>query len=414
LIYHYYNYFMAFLSKKEKDNKQEKKKKPVWREWLDAAVFAIIAATIIRTFLFEAYTIPTGSMEGSLLVNDFLFVSKVAYGPRIPMTPLAVPLVHNTMPLTGGKSYTDAVQWKYHRLPGFGNVERYDVVVFNFPAGDTVALEVQQDKDYYALLRESNYDRQGIKNNYTVISRPVDKEENYIKRCIGIAGDVVEVKDAIVYVNGEKAKSFPHSKLFYTVKTNETGFSDDFLEENNIEKFASDGRNYMLGIENQDVDMVKKLSNVIFIQPMLQPKGVVPEETGQWTYPQDTVNFKWNRDNYGPITIPKAGTTVQLTPQNIALYRRVIKNYEGNNIEEHDGKIFINDKEAASYTFKMDYYWMMGDNRDNSADSRYWGFVPIDHVVGKAWFVWLSYSKEGLFHGLRWKRLFHSIHSLEK
>ena len=402
---------MPFWKKNTEATEKPRKKKSIIREWVDAAVFAIVAATLIRLFLFEAYTIPTASMEGSMLVNDYLFVSKLAYGPRLPMTPLAIPLVHNTMPITGGKSYTDMVQWGYHRLPGFGKINRYDVVVFNFPAGDTVALEVQADEDYYALLRKNNYNRELVKANYTVMPRPVDKEENFIKRNIGLPGDIVEVRDGIVYVNGQQAPMFPHSKLNYIVKTNGNLFGDDFLEENRIEQYTTDERStVILNIENSLVDMVRKQPNVVAMQPYIFPKG----NTMDWAYPQDTANFKWNRDNYGPVTIPKEGTTVALTPQNVSLYRRVIANYEGNKLEEKEGKIFINGKESASYTFKMDYYWMMGDNRDNSADSRYWGFVPIDHVVGKAWFVWFSYGKDGMFRDMRWRRMFRSIKSLEQ
>ncbi len=400
---------MAFWNKKEKKEDNNKKKKSVAREWLDAGLFAIVAATLIRTFLFEAYTIPTASMEGSMLINDYLFVSKLAYGPRVPNTPIAFPLVHNTMPITGGKSYTEAWKVGYHRLPGFGKIQRYDVVVFNFPAGDTVALEVQQDEDYYSLLRQYNYNRELVKNSFTILTRPVDKKENFIKRNIGLPGDVVEVRDAIVYVNNEKAPIFPHSKLLYYVKTNGNMFSDEFLEENSIESKRSNGSVYELNVPNDGVEILKKQPNVKEVTPELIPKG----NTEDWAYPQDTANFKWNRDNYGPVTIPKEGATINLTTQNISLYRRVIANYEGNKLDLKDGKIFINDKETNTYTFKMDYYWMMGDNRDNSADSRYWGFVPIDHVVGKAWFVWFSYGKS-IFGNMRWNRMFRSIKSLEK
>ncbi len=398
---------MPFWKKKDKENK---KRKSVWREWLDAAIFAIVAATIIRLFLFEAYTIPTGSMEGSLLVNDYLFVSKLAYGPRIPMTPLAIPLVHNTMPLTGGKSYTEAVQWKYHRWPGFGHIERYDVVVFNYPGGDTV-MEERPGDDYYSALRgEFNGNRELMKTSYHIITRPVDKKENYIKRCVALPGDKLEVKDAILYINDQPATRYPHQKLLYQVQTKDFGISDDFVEENGIDRMPM-GSSYLYNLANDQVDMVKKLSQVVSVTPFLYPKGYT-EDGGP--FPQDTVHFKWNRDNYGPIVIPKAGVTVQINPDNIALYRRVIANYEGNKLEERDGKIFINGQEAGSYTFKMDYYWMMGDNRDNSLDSRYWGYVPIDHVVGKAWFVWLSFGKGGMLHDMHWKRLFRGIHSLEQ
>jgi signal peptidase I len=393
---------LAFWRKQEKP----RKKKSVLREWLDAAIFAIVAATIIRTFFVEAYTIPTGSMEGSLLVNDYLFVSKMSYGARIPMTPLSFPLVHNTMPITGGKSYSEAVQWKYRRLPGFGDVERYDVVVFNYPAGDTVALEVQQEKDYYSLVREYGGNRELVKGSYTVTHRPVDKKENYIKRCMGVPGDKIQIVDGLVHVNDKPATLFPHAKLTYEVHTKGYGLSPDFLEENNIEVFQSNGVAYYVNVANDKVNVLKSQPNVASIKPAVFPQGF----TGDWAFPQDTVNFKWNRDNFGPLMIPKKGATVTLTPQNIALYRRIIFNYEKNSLEERNGQFVINGQPTNTYTFKMNYYWMMGDNRHNSLDSRYWGFVPEDHVVGKAWFVWLSYDQKGM----RWNRLLRSIPTLEK
>ncbi len=398
---------MALLQKKNKENKDTKKKKPVWREWLDAGVFAIVAATLIRTFVFEAYTIPTGSMEGSMLVNDYLFVSKLSYGPRIPMTPLAVPLVHNTMPFTGGVSYTQAVQWGYHRIPGFGHVERNDVVVFNYPAGDTVVVDRPAD-DYYSILRdEFGNDREALYNSHKIIARPVDKTENYIKRCVGLPGDKLEVRDGILYINDRPGQRFPHQKLWYSIKGQAPGIAA-YMDENEIE--AVQGLNGIYFLENVQAEELSKIAGAE-VKPIIYPKGVITE---LGVFPHDTTNFKFNRDNFGPIVLPKEGVTVQLNAQNIALYRRIIRNYELNKLEEKDGKIFINDKEATSYTFKMDYYWMMGDNRDNSLDSRYWGFVPVDHVVGKAWFVWFSYHKEGMSHGIRWKRLFHSVHSLEQ
>ena len=398
---------LAFWKKKDAT---PKKKKVWWREWADALLFAVVAATIIRTFFIEAYTIPTGSMEGSLLVNDYLFVSKMSYGPRVPNTPLAMPLVHNTMPLTGGKSYTEAVQWDYHRWWGFGNVERYDVVVFNFPNGDTVVAEAP-DQDYYQLCRM--YGRDAVVGANTIITRPVDKKENYIKRCMGVPGDKLEIRNGVAYVNDKMATVFPHSKSTYFVQTNGQFISQDFLEENDIEDGQPVGNNvFEFSLENEDVAKMKQQPGVTAVTPANQKPGYVPLNPGEWTFPQDTANFKWNVDNFGPILLPKKGATVQLTPQNISLYRRIIYNYEKNKLEERNGKIFINGTEANSYTFKMDYYWMMGDNRHNSLDSRYWGFVPEDHVVGKASFVWLSH-KESLFK-LRWKRLFHSVSSLSK
>lgn len=407
---------MAFWNKKDNDEKTIKKKKPVWREWLDAGLFAVVAATLIRTFVFEAYTIPTGSMEGSMLVNDYLFVSKMSYGPRIPMTPLAFPLVHNSLPLTGGKSYVESVQWKYRRWPGFGNIERNDVVVFNFPAGDTVMADRPADDIYAALRDEYNYDRDAMNAAHKILVRPVDKKENYIKRCVGLPGDKLEVRDAVLYINDKPGVQFPHQKFTYALNTSQALISQ-YVNDNELE--MDNKQNYFL--ENVQVDEIRKFAKPGDIIQDIAPKGQIPvrgylggRTIYDYVYPADTTNFKWNCDNYGPIVIPKEGATVAINPQNIALYRRVIRNYERNKLEEKDGKIYINDKEATSYTFKMDYYWLMGDNRHNSLDSRYWGFVPIDHVVGKAWFVWFSYHKEGMGKGIRWSRLFHSVHSLEK
>lgn len=399
---------LAFWKKKEAS--QPKKKKSFIREWVDAAVFAIVAASIIRIFLVEAYTIPTGSMEGSLLVNDYLFVSKVSYGARTPMTPLAVPLVHNTLPFFNCKSYTELVQWGYHRLPGFGHIERNDVVVFNFPAGDTVALEVQQDQDYYSLLRNYNNDRAFVKNNFTVLSRPVDKKENYIKRCVGIPGDTIEVRGGYLYVDNKLSKQYPHAKMTYTIATNGQVSLDEFVEEQDMNpeelNYDPNSKMYIANLSNDQVAAIKKMNGVIAIAPFVLDKN----DTRDNAFPNDTANFKWNRDFYGPFIVPKAGQQVTLSLQNIALYQRIIANYEHNSLDIKDGKIFINGKETTTYTFQMNYYWMMGDNRHNSADSRYFGFVPDDHIVGKAWFVWLSFGNKGI----RWNRLFRSIAHLEQ
>lgn len=399
---------LAFWKKKE--DTTPKKKKSFIREWVDAAVFAIVAASIIRIFLVEAYTIPTGSMEGSLLVNDYLFVSKVSYGARTPMTPLAVPLVHNTLPFFNCKSYTELVQWGYHRLPGLGHIERNDVVVFNFPAGDTVALEVQQDQDYYALLRNYNNDREFVKNNFTVLSRPVDKKENYIKRCVGIPGDTIEVRGGYLYIGNKLSVQYPHSKMTYTIATNGQVSLDEFIEEQDMNpdevNYDPNSKMYLANLANDQVAAIKKMKGVLAVAPYVLAKN----DTRDNAYPNDTANFKWNRDFYGPLVVPKAGQQVALTLQNIALYQRIIANYEHNDLAIKDGKIFINGKESNSYTFQMNYYWMMGDNRHNSADSRYFGFVPDDHIVGKAWFVWLSFGNKGI----RWNRLFRSISHLEK
>ncbi|MGN6569440.1 MAG: signal peptidase I, partial [Flavipsychrobacter sp.] len=271
---------MAFWRKKE-----NKKKKSWWREWLDAAIFAIVAATLIRTFLFEAYTIPSGSMEGTMLINDYLFVSKLAYGPRIPMTPLAVPLVHNTMPIFGGRSYTTAVQWKYHRLPGFGHVQRNDVVVFNGPDGDT-AIADHGEVDYYQMCRL--YGRDAILSQFKIVTHPTDKKDNLIKRCIGIPGDVVEVRNGRVYVNGQPNTLFPHAKLNYLVHTNGMAPS---LDENLEFVKQLNANTYIYNLENDQIDGVKKAMNVTGVEPDIEiPAGVAPAQPGEWVFPLDTAN----------------------------------------------------------------------------------------------------------------------------
>lgn len=410
---------LAFWKKKKVD--PNKKKKPVWREWLDAGLFAIVAATLIRTFFIEAYTIPSGSMEGTMLINDYLFVSKVAYGPRMPMTPLAIPLVHNTMPIFGGKSYTDAVQWKYRRLPGFGTVKRNDVVVFNFPNNDTAML-FDPAQDYYTYLRLNG--REWINNNTEIVTRPVDKKENYIKRCVGVPGDVIEVRDGVVFVNGKQGEMFPHQRMDYMVYATGNFFiAEDYAIEHHIlPKGGNPTQGYVYEMEYETVAEVSKLPGVTKVTTAAAPKGEAGQGSGMM-YPQGYQNvLKWNLDNYGPILIPKKGMTINLTPANVGIYQRDIQVYEKNQFEEKNGKYFINGKEAATYTFKMDYYWLMGDNRHNSADSRFWGFVPEDHVVGKASFVWLSYGSSGpegsndaySQKGIRWSRLLRSVGSLQK
>lgn len=388
-----------------------KYKKSVTREWIDAIIFAVVAASIIRIFMVEAYTIPTSSMEKSLLVGDFLFVSKLSYGPKLPNTPLAFPFVHHTMPLTKyTKSYLEWIKWPYYRFPGFTSIKHNDVVVFNYPDGDTVALKIQ-NQSYYALVREFGYDRVwNDKYNFgDIVARPVDKRENYIKRCIALPGDTLEIRDEIVYVNGKAAPIPAESQFKYIVTTDGSTINKKVLDKLNIteEIGTTDNGDLVLTLTQSSVDKIKALGNVKSVEKLIQPKGLWQP----YTFPFDST-YPWNVDNYGPLYIPKAGTTVALNLQTLPLYQRIIEAYELNKLEVKEGKIFINGKESTSYTFKMDYYWMMGDNRHNSADSRYWGFVPIDHIVGKAVFVWLSLdSNKSLFGGkIRWNKLLRTVH----
>jgi signal peptidase I len=395
-----------FWEKKATD--PNKKKKSKTREWADAIIFAVIAATIIRVFFIEAYTIPTGSMERSLMIGDFLFVSKVNYGARIPMTPVAFPFAHHTMPITGGKAYWEGVQWKYRRLPGLSDIKRNDVVVFNFPEGDTVALEAQ-DQNYYNLVRSMGH--AAVNSQFTVTSRPVDKRENYIKRCIGIGGDVITMKGGVVSVNGKPEKLVPTGQITYAVKMKSTDVNFDVFTElgfdinSDISSLGQENMFQFVGTEEMMAE-VKKLDFVVSVQEDTAPADYADVSV----FPQDK-NRVWNVDNIGPITVPKKGWTVKLDSVTMPLYERAIRIYEGNRLEKAADGWLINGQKTDSYTFRMDYYWMMGDNRHNSLDSRFFGFVPEDHVVGKALFIWMSVKEQGSFFSkIRWSRIFKGIH----
>ena len=348
-------------------------RKTVFREWVDAIIFAVIAATIIRTFFIEAYTIPTPSMEKSLLVGDFLFVSKVSYGARIPNTPLSFPFAHHTMPIFGGKSYLEWIKIGYHRLPGFGKVKHGDCVVFNWPAENE--------------------------------GRPVDKKENYIKRCIGTPGDTLSIVEREVYINGVKDNLPKSSQSSYHVVTDGTGFSERALSRLGLRGDTLSPLEYNYHLTRAEAEELKTFGNVKQIDANTVPKGYFQP----FIFPFES-KYNWNVDNFGPIWIPKKGMTITLDSNNIAFYRKCIGEYEGNKLEEKNGQFIINGQVATQYTFKMDYYFMMGDNRHDSADSRFWGFVPEDHIVGKAVFIWMSWDTDGSFFSkVRWSRLFHTI-----
>ena len=392
----------------------KKHKKKAWREWVDAAIFAIVAATLIRTFVFEAYTIPSGSMEKTLLIKDFLFVSKLSYGPRIPNTPLSVPFVHNYLPGSSRKSYSEAIQIPYTRWFG-SSPKRGDVVVFNFPAGDTVINkeDYQSKHPYYQLCRElGNGDvdkgRQIILNDpeqYPLAVHPADKTDNYIKRCVAVAGDTVQIINSDVYLNGEKQKLPPYSQLDYDVTTTQP-LDGDFAKSefdvdifNPQESMAMNNNRYRLLLTAKSVEKMKASPLIKSIQPVVDTLPAYNAAFEDYVY-----NNKWTVDNYGKIWVPKKGSSLILNDSTYSIYQRVIRVYEKNDLVVKGGKYFINRKETTSYTFKMDYYWMMGDNRHQSQDSRFWGFVPEDRIVGKAWMIWFSYDGSP-----RWKRFFNIV-----
>ena len=364
-----------FWKKKEK---KEKKKKSELRTWVEAIAFAVVAAHILRTFFIEAYTIPTSSMEKSMLIGDFLFVSKLAYGPRVPMTPVAVPLVHHTIPGTKKKSYSEIVKVPYHRMKGLGDIKRNDCVVFNWPAEK--------------------------------LNRPVDKKENYVKRCVGIAGDKIEIVNGQLMVNDEpQAEPEGMKKQFtYNVKTKGSGLNPKLLYKKFDITEGSRGSNmneYNLFLTDEALEGLNEFKNVKSITQNIDTTYNSP----QYYFPNNNDHL-WNIDNYGPILIPKKGSSIDLTIENIDLYKDIIEIYEENTLKILENNIYINDSLASSYKFKMNYYWMMGDNRHNSADSRMWGFLPENHVVGKALFVWMSWDKNGKgLNKIRWDRLFSSV-----
>ena len=432
----------VYITKKIKWQWWKEAEKPVKfvMSWVDALVFALVAVYFINLFFFQNYVIPSSSLEKSLLTGDYLFVSKVSYGPRIPETPLTMPLTQHTLPVVDCKSYIEWPHWEYRRVKGLGKVELNDIVVFNYPAGDTLCSAPQyQSYDYYGMCYSIGYQiytqrpnpdslsamdrikyfntiyeagREELRRNQQeygeITTRPTDRREKYVKRCVGLRGETLQIKNRIVYLDGKANKEPENVQYSYYVKLRQR-LPEEMLKE--------------LGISNEDLLSLNSAGYMPLtkraVAMLSQRKDLVEsieintDASDLEIYPLNG-NKHWTRDNYGPIWIPAKGKSINLTLDNIAVYERPIRVYEGNDLKITDGKIFINGKEAKSYTFKMDYYWMMGDNRHNSADSRYWGFVPEDHIVGKPIFIWWSSDPDrNGFSGIRWNRLFRFVDNIK-
>ena len=370
--------------------------------WIDAIVWATVVATLVHLFVFQLYVVPTSSMEKTILIGDYLYVDKLAYGPQVPNTPIAMPFVFNTMPFSDTqKSYSECIKWDYHRLRGFGRVEREDVVVFNFPAGDTVMLE-NQAECYYDKLRDykQRYGEKGrerLYQDYTIVSRPVDKRENYIKRCVAIAGDTLQIVNSQLFVNGEMQPACEERQHVYFIETT-APLSDYMLARLDITEFYGEYPYYYFTTTDSGAAELERYASVTKV---VRYNNTTPTLD---VYPHDA-RYAWTQDNYGPLWVPKRGATIEINTENLPLYERIIDQYEGHDLRVDGDKIFIDGVESTTYTFAMDYYFMMGDNRHNSLDSRFWGFVPEDHIVGKAQFIAFSKNEEGI----RWKRLFKAI-----
>ncbi len=434
--------FDVYITKKIKWQWWRDSERPVRfiMSWIDALVFALVAVYFINQFFFQNYVIPSSSLEKSLLTGDYLFVSKVSYGPRIPQTPLTMPLTQHTLPVFDCKSYIEWPHWDYRRVEGLGKVKLNDIVVFNYPAGDTLvtapqyqaadyyqmcyafgyqliengpavdSLSLEQQRKWYELVYNTgrNYILQNKPVYGSVITRPVDRRENYVKRCVGLPGQTLQIKNRVVYLDGKANKEPDNVQYTYYVKLKQN-IPEELLEQLGIsmEDLASLNETGCIPLTSTAAKVLSKRKDVV------SSIRINDDEMTGDLYPLNA-NTGWTRNNYGPIWIPQKGKTIHLDLKNLPIYERPISVYENNDLKVKDGKIFINGKQTNTYTFKMDYYWMMGDNRHNSADSRYWGFVPEDHVVGKPIFIWWSSDPDrNGFSGIRWSRIFSFVDNIK-
>ena len=434
--------FDVYITKKIKWQWWKERENPVKfiMSWVDAIVFALVAVYFINLFFFQNYVIPSSSLEKSLLTGDYLFVSKVSYGPRIPETPLTMPLTQHTLPVFQCKSYIEWPDWDYRRVKGLGTVQLNDIVVFNYPAGDTIVTDMRyQAYDYYRLCYGYGYQmypnapiadslsaeerlqffnevfslgRKYIEMNPgefgQIDSRPADRRENYVKRCVGLPGQTLEIKDRIIFLDGKENKEPDNAQFSYRLKLKRHLTDEEMLElQITMEDLMQLNQMGYMPLTRQAAKYLKE-------HPDMAESVEINTEASDWDIYPLNGNKHWTHDNYGPIWIPKKGESIELTLDNLPIYERPIRVYEHNDLQVRDGKIYINGQQATSYTFKMDYYWMMGDNRHNSADSRYWGFVPEDHIVGKPIFIWWSSDpdRHGL-SGIRWSRLFRFVDNIK-
>lgn len=412
-----------------------KVKKGMMREWGEAILWATVVASLIRGYVFEAFTIPTASMEDSMLVGDYLVVSKMSYGPKVPETPLSLPFVHNAIPGTNlNKSYLEWVKIPYSRLPGFGEVDRYDAVVFNFPNGDSIVVDPYlAGHDYHALIRQraigfaggdpvafeadreryNAMSRKDWQRTHGIKARPIDKKEHYVKRCVGLPGEDLAIVDRQLMIDGVVVESPPGLQYNYLVRLKREADLRAIRERLGLTDIDIQGKGgggtYFIALRDDEVQLLEEGGLVADIQPM-----DVTSRRGTLDMYPNTNKFdfaSWDLDNYGPIHLPKAGETIALTPRNVVLYRRVITAYEGHDLRVDGDVVMLDGLPATEYTFQQGYYWLMGDNRHSSADSRYWGFVPEDHVVGRASFTWFSKMNEAQHgeSGIRWDRMFKAV-----